>query len=106
MIPGRERRIPQPDRIVRDDAPVVRIEGAVEPGAAIRIADGNLGMAECRFRRLEDHLPHVAIREDRIDRGHLRLEPPGPAMTAGIRATLARELLVVPVLAPSDSLEV
>src|SRR4051812_37212712 len=101
-----QRRIPQADGIVRHHPPVVRVQRAVKTGTPVGIADGDVRMSQCRPRRFDNSRPHVPVLGDRVNWSCLRLEPTRPTMTARISSQLARELLVVPVLAPFDALEV
>ena len=106
VIPRRQRRVPQPDRIVGNDTPVVRIELALEARAPVRIGEGHVRAAQRGPGRLQDGGPQIIVLDGGAGYRDFRLQPPRPAMAARVVTHSARHAFVGAVLAAFKLLEV
>ncbi len=102
----RQRRVSQSDRVVRDDAPIVRIELALETRVPIRVGDGHLGIAQGRAGRLHDRRSKILVSKCGVGYRGLGLQPSRPPVAARVVAHMAGGPLDVAVLAAFDALEV
>ena len=106
MVPGGQRGITQTDGRVGYDAPVVGVEFAVQSRPSIVVGQCELRALEHRPSRFDDRRAEIVVEDGGAGHRFLGMKPALPSMPAGILSEMALQLLVRPVRALLDALEI